>query len=193
MTEQTVTCPDCHGLSQVDTSAGVDSFRCPHCNMIMSFRGEATAARNATQHTLQCPGCAGLFQIPSGLTGDLVKCPHCLDTVRVPGCGVSSPCAQRDNVSGVADNSTAAPPLIIEQPRAPKPRAAKSHVISLDEEQQITLHDTAKTVQWRGATIHLRELSTKERTSRRRIRNLVFGISCVLLLVITAAILLRMS
>ena len=193
MTEQTVTCPDCHGLSKVDTSVGCDSFRCPHCDRIMSLRGEAMATQIAAQQTLQCPCCSGLFQIPSGLTGDVVKCPHCRETVRVSLGEAASPHAQRDDDSAPAANPTTPPPLIVDQPRGPKPRVDKSFVISLSGDQQVTLHDTAKTVEWRGATIQLRELSTNERASRRRMRNLVVAISCVLLLVITAAILLKFS
>lgn len=193
MTEQTVTCPDCHGLSKLDTSAGHDSFRCPHCNNVMSLSKEAVATEAAMDHALQCPCCSGLFQIPIGLTGDLVKCPHCRDTVRVPAREAASPHARRDDDAGPAANSTTALPLIVDQPRGPDAHVDKSFVISLDGDQQVTLRDRAKTVEWRGATIRLRELSTKERTSRRRMRNLVVGISCVLLLVITAALLLKLS
>ena len=193
MTEQTVTCPDCQGLSKVDTSTGHGNFRCPHCSGVMSLSEEAVATETAFDETLQCPCCSGLFQIPSGLTGDLVKCPHCRDTVRVSPIEPASPHAQHDDDSAATASHTTAFPLIVEQPRGPERPVDKTFVISLGGDQQVTLHDTAKTVKWRGATIQLREISSKERTSRRRTRNLIVGISCVLLLVITAAVLLRLS
>jgi hypothetical protein len=109
---------------------------------------------------------------------------------------VEIPCTpgREDSSPGAnAASPRTSPPIIVDQPREPNSQVGESFVISLGGDQQVTLYDRAKTVQWRGATIQLRSLSDKERISRRRVRNLLMGITCVLLLVITAAILLQLS
>ncbi len=192
MTQQTVTCPDCQGLSKVDTSAGDDSFRCPHCQKMMSVGGQANAKKPAMHARFQCPGCSGLFQLNPEIMGDLVKCPHCLDTVRISSPAAEVPCTHGTEDSSPGAKSTS-PPIIVDQQRESNLQADESFAISLGGDQHITLYDRAKTVQWRGATIRLRKLTNEERASRRRVRNLIMGISCVLLLVITAALLLQLT
>jgi transposase-like protein len=53
------------------------------------------------------------------------------------------------------------------------------------------LQNKAKTVEYRGTNIRVRELSREEKNTRRRIRNLVLSIGCIAALIITAVLLIN--
>lgn len=154
--------------------------------------------------TLTCGECNGLSKV-SQLTGQTnFRCPHCQAVIALPA--NTKPAAANPSLPIIHDSNGKTQQVDLEtdsiviktddrkKGSKPTPEPAEiieeSFVISLGDEQ-ITLQKKAKTVPYRGSLRQVRELSREERSIRRRNRSLVLGAFCVLVLILTAAYLIK--
>ena len=193
-------CPRCTGRFQLPPDLEGDLVKCPHCSetvRVPNCGGErnrvAEPPPSERQSTLD-------FDPADEVTSHIAAAANKNDQRRQNASSTEVDPAQllRSSLESTAHEisqsrpvtSTTAPTLDDETGGFPGPQSDGSFVIAVGD-QQVTLQDKGKMVDYRGANLRVRELSREEKTKRRRLRNLVLGVGCLVLLVLTAAVLIN--
>ena len=211
MASKTITCPHCQGLASVEIETGSVDFRCPHCQGIMASPRASlgstpspsdTPAPSPKTSEFLCAHCDGRFRLPAKFQGTLVKCPHCQQRVRVTSIGADRPPLEQRTTNGAMPSDlkieTQSDRTGLRSQTTAKSQANlspsyddnQSIVIALGDET-VRLQNPTKTLDYRGATLRIRELSRSEKNVRRRIRNIVVSIVALGTLIMAAMFLLR--
>jgi hypothetical protein len=194
-------CPMCMGQFQVTLDMSGQEVNCPHCQQVVSvpdLRDEVLWEETPPQEADSSP------QSKEAVTNEALYPPGyappqaepSLDDLLPPAImGASASAASVDDpllppIAGevvAPPSDVPSPPPIAENERkplpAPIPSRPKDTILIPTEHGLVGVHEPVKTVMYGGEEVELRQLSPDEKARRRVLRNTVFVVFCLVVLI----------